>query len=138
MDELIKELKGKGVDRAFEEIGIDITRILPSATPGKVFSGEINPYGEYQWLVRREVPRLGTVVNAVPPDERLEELPWEEWFRLEERVRHHVLYFREPAYYDDIFEAPGRDDIHPPRTLGKRWYVVDDPDMSLVLLRAQR
>ena len=34
--------------------------------------------------------------------------------------------------------SPQRDEIHPPRTLGKNWYVIEEPDMSPVLLHSSR
>lgn len=130
MEDLIAYLKQKGVDRSFAELGLD----LSSQFPENKREAATERYGQYEWLVKK-VPTFGTVINALPPDDKLGELPWEEWYVLEGKNHHHVLYLKEPAAYDELFEAPDADDIHPPRTLGKNWYVVDDPDMSPVLLR---
>ena len=128
MEDLIAYLKRKGVDRSFAELGLDLSSQFPEGRAAT------EKYGQHEWLVKK-VPTFGTVINAVPPDEELRRLPWEEWYILEGKNHHHVLYLEEPAAYDELFEAPDADDIHPPRTLGKNWYVIDDPDMSPVLLR---
>ncbi len=133
MIELTSMLREKGIDKDFESLGLDFTTLF---APQNI-DEKSNPYGSYEWLVKN-VPRFGTVINAVPPDGRMEELPWEEWYLLEGFRYHHVLYLKEPSRYDEIFEAPQRDEIHPPRTLGKNWYVIEEPDLSPVLLRSSR
>jgi len=91
-------------------------------------------YEGHEWLVKT-IPRVGLIVNAVPPEAQFRSLPWEEWYKLEGRLHHHVLYLKEPPKYNEIFQAPDHDEVHPPRTLGKNWYVIEDSDMSPVLLR---
>jgi hypothetical protein len=130
MESLISYLRGSNIDRVFIDLGLDFDRLFP---PEKMGAG-YTPYDGYEWIVKK-VPRFNTIVNAVPPEDRLEELPWEEWYMYEHSTRHHVLYLQKPPRYDEIFEAPENDDVHPIRTLGKRWYVIDDRDMSPVLLR---
>jgi hypothetical protein len=130
MEDLIAYLKQKGVDRSFAELGLD----LFSQFPENKRQAATRLYGQHEWLVKK-IAIYGTVINAVPPDDQIERLPWEEWYVLEGKNHHHVLYLKKPAAYDELFEAPDADDIHPPRTLGKNWYVIDDPDMSPVLLR---
>ena len=112
------------LERAFAGLGLDFRALFPATAP----------YAGHEWLVRI-VPRAGTILNAVPPEARIRSLPWEEWYVLEGRRHHHVLYLEKPGHYDEIFDAPDHDDVHPPRTLGKSWYVIEDPDMSPVLLR---
>jgi hypothetical protein len=112
------------LERAFAGLGLDFHALFPDAAP----------YGGHEWLVKN-VPRFGTIINAVPLDARIRRLPWEEWYVLEGRRHHHVLYMKKPPKYDEIFKAPDHDDVHPLRTLGKNWYVIDDPDMNPVLLR---
>ena len=130
MDDLHSYLKENGIDRNYEELGLDLFVLFPESRGQEA----TNRYGKHEWLVKR-VSKFGTIINAVPPDDKIEELPWEEWYLLDGKKYHHVLYLNEPDSYDEIFEAPEADDVHPPRTLGKNWYVVDDPDMSPVLLR---
>ncbi len=113
------------LELAFAGLGLDFRTLFPTA----------GAYEAHEWIVKT-VPRFGTIINAVPPDTRIRGLPWEEWYALEGKLRHHVLYLQKPPKHDEIFDAPDHDDIHPPRTLGRKWYVVDDPDMSPVLLRA--
>ncbi|MBN2322715.1 MAG: hypothetical protein JXQ30_03195 [Spirochaetes bacterium] len=126
----MEELVSKNLQNAFLSIGLDFRLLFPES------KNEITDrwYGDYEWIVR-DVPGYGTVINAVPPDEHLRSKPWEEWYEHENVVHHHVLYLDKPSTYDDIFDAPEHDDIHPPRTLGKRWWVVDDPDLSPLFLR---
>jgi hypothetical protein len=112
------------LERAFNGLGLEFQALFPDA----------EPYGNHEWIVKN-VPRFGTVINAVPPETRIGSLPWKEWSVLEGRHYHHVLYLAKPPKYDEIFEAPEHDEVHPPRALGKSWYVIDDPDMSPVLLR---
>jgi len=130
MEDLLTYLKEKGIDRSFSALGLDLFSLFPE----KNCKAATERYGQHEWLVKT-VPKFGTIINAVPPNDKIDELPWEEWYILEGVNHHHVLYLKEPATYDELFEAPDADDIHPPRTLGKNWYVIDDPDMSPVLLR---
>jgi hypothetical protein len=130
MKDLKNELKRKNIDKSFQKLGLDFEELFPDRLLGRIDKN----YGQHQWFVR-DVPRFNMVINAVPSDEKLHDLPWEEWYMLEGTLHHHVLYTKEPEHYDEIFDAPAHDDIHPPRTLVKKWYVIDDRDMSPVLLR---
>jgi hypothetical protein len=130
MEDILGFLTESGIDRHFASLGLDFTRLFPPKKKRRVQSA----YGDYQWLVKT-VERFGTVINAVPPDDKIDVLPWEEWFVLDGKLTHHVLYLAEPDSYDEIFDAPDDDDVHPRRTLGKTWYVIDDGDMGPVLLR---
>ncbi|MEE9306883.1 MAG: hypothetical protein V3V57_05065 [Spirochaetia bacterium] len=130
MADLISMLREQGIDEDFETLGLHFNSLFPTDR----IAEKGNPYQSYEWLAKT-VPRFGTVINAVPPEEQMKELPWEEWYTLEGVNHHHVLYLKEPATYDELFEAPDADEVHPPRTLGRNWYVIDDPDMSPVLLR---
>lgn len=130
MNELIAILKEKNVDEAFSVIGLNFDEYFTN----KVADKETNPYKDHEWIVK-VVPVFGHVVNAVPIDEKMDELFWEEWFTKDGTIYHHILYLQEPARYDEIFEAPEHDDIHPERVLGKKWYVIDDKDLGPFLLR---
>ncbi len=113
------------LEQSFAVLGLDFRTLFPT----------IEAYRDHEWIVKN-LPRIGTIINAVPPEARIRTQPWEEWYIQEGKRHHHVLYLKKPPRHDDIFEAPERDDVHPPRTLGKNWYVIDDPDFSPVLLRA--
>jgi len=131
MNDLTAFLKYKEIEKAFTDLGLDFNELFPEPNREKLTT----MYKDYEWIVKN-VPRFNTVINAVPPDEEMKNLPWEEWYSLDNKIHHHVLYLQEPSLCDEIFNAPDLDDIHPLRTLGKKWYVIDDPDMSPVLLRS--
>ena len=130
MNTLPEAFKEKNLTGAFLDIGIKYKGLFP----GGFINTASEIYKNYEWVVKT-VPGYNRVINAVPPDINMKSFPWEEWFLLDGKTYHHVLYLKEPAQYDEIFNAPSIDDIHPARVLGRKWYVIDDPDMSLVLLR---
>jgi len=132
MSDLVSRLRSMGLEKKFEALGLDFEALF-AMPPGT----DRDPYEGYEWVVKK-TGSFGTVINAVPPDERMGDLPWDEWFVLEGTRHHHVLYLEPPERYDEVFVAPEADDIHPPRTLGKRWYVIEDPDMTPALLRSRR
>ncbi len=112
------------LERGFASLRLDFRTLFPGT----------QAYEAHEWIVK-SVPGIGTIINAVPPDSKIGSLPWEEWYIREGKLHHHVLYLKKPPRHDEIFKAPKHDDVHPPRTLGKNWYVVEDLDMSPVLLR---
>ncbi len=112
------------LERAFAALGLDFRSLFPT----------LGAYEAHEWIVK-SVPGFGTIVNAVPPEAKIRSLPWEEWYVRDGTCFHHVLSLTKPPTYDEIFQAPKRDDIHPQRTLGRSWYVIDDSDMSPKLLR---
>ena len=73
-------------------------------------------------------------VNAIPSEEDLDHLFWEEWHTRDGQVHHQILTRWQPIRYDGIFHAPPRDEEPPQATAAKRWFVVDDDDMRPVLL----
>jgi hypothetical protein len=128
MNNLIDILKKEGVESACREIGINFEEI---------FSNNLsyNPYREHTWFVNDHSKVI--VFNAVPPEDKQGMLFWEEWYRMrnEKKFYHHILTLWRPGNYDEIYVAPENDDIHPETTFGKKWYVVDDTDMTPLLLR---
>ena len=112
------------LEGAFAGLGLDFRALFPN----------MGAYENHEWLVKT-IPRVGLIVNAVPPEAQIRKQPWEEWYKLEGRLHHHVLYLQKPPHHDEVFDAPEHDDVHPPRTLGKSWFVIEDPDMSPALLR---
>jgi len=119
-------LEAEGVRAALAELGLEA---------GTVFGAwkAPNPYRHHRWLVKRTPDKL--IVNAIPEDADQDHLFWEEWYAEGGKVHHHVLSRWVPARYDGIFDAPASDQEHPPLSFGKRWYVIDDPDMRAWLVR---
>jgi len=130
MINLIGELRSRGIDNSFRSIGLDFESLFPHVNDPVMST----MYGAREWIVK-DVPVYGVVINAVPPEDSLEDQPWEEWYSFESRTHHHVLYLIKSARYDVVFKAPQHDDIHPERTPGRHWWVVDDPDPSTLLTR---
>jgi hypothetical protein len=132
MANLIDTLRARGVAQAFPFLQLDFSELFEK----RFTRGNARVYDHHDWIVRN-VPALGRIVNAVPKKSVLEELIWEEWFRKDGKTYHHILTLKRPPRYDDVFVAPEHDDVHPEVTLGRTWYVVNDLDMSPVLLRGR-
>ncbi len=132
VQQLVDILKKQGVDRAFVQLGLDFYDLFES----RITARTAGAYADHNWVVKN-VPGQGWIVNAVPRPARLRDLFWEEWFRKDGVHYHHVLHLARPARFDEVFAAPEHDDIHPEITLGKSWYVIDEKDMTPVLLRKQ-
>jgi hypothetical protein len=132
MANLIDTLKARGVAQAFPLLQLDFSELFER----RYTRGNARVYDHHEWVVR-DVPVLGRIVNEVPKKPMLEELIWEEWFRKDGKTYHHILTLKRPPRYDDVFVAPEHDDVHPEITLGRTWYVVNDLDMSPVLLRGR-
>ena len=113
------------VQSAFTDMGLD---------PAQLFQTELkeNPYRDHHWEVKRTPTKI--TVNAIPSEEDLDHLFWEEWHTRDGQVHHQILTRWQPIRYDGIFHAPPRDEEHPQATAAKRWFVVDDDDMRPVLL----
>ncbi len=100
-----------------------------------VSSGDLaSTYPGWTWTVRR-CDEFPIILNALPPEGKLEELFWEEWFVLDGKVHHHILSVPEPVSFEKIFQAPDADEIHPPEVLGKRWYEQNYLNMEPVLFK---
>ncbi|HEY9594516.1 MAG TPA: hypothetical protein VHE79_08560 [Spirochaetia bacterium] len=132
MSTLLKTLRESGVDRAFGLLGLDFKELFES----RIARAPAGAYADHEWIVRN-VPVFGWVVNAVPRKSRMEELFWEEWFSKDGKRYHHVLYLHRPERWDEVFVAPEHDDIHPEPVLGRTWYVIDERDMTPLLMRKQ-
>ncbi len=127
MAALLQILSEGGVDKAFADLGLDVNRLFPKEKLSE------NRYAEHTWKVVR-VPGW-IIINAVPPVEKQGRLFWEEWYLHDGTLNHHILSVWQPKTYTEIFSAPDHDDVHPPEVFGKKWYVIDDPDMSPYLYR---
>ncbi len=128
MNDLQKKLMQMGVTMAFQRIGIDIELLF--ADFKKL---QEDPYRNHSWVVKENEEYL--VVNAIPNKEDQDHLFWEEWYLHAGEVHHHILSLWEPSVYQEVFQAPEHDDIHPSQCFGSRWFVVEDVDMRPLLLR---
>ncbi len=126
MQTLDQVLREQGVHAAFAEMGLDYTALFGTSLGG-------DPYRHHRWVVKRTATK--TIVNAIPEERDQDHLFWEEWYTDGGKAHHHVLSLWEPAQFAAVFQAPVRDDEHPPLSFGKRWFVIDDPNMRPWLLR---
>jgi len=126
MRTLEEALREQGVHAAIAEMGLDAAELFRTRLT-------VDPYRHHRWLVKRTPTKV--IVNAVPEEADQDHLFWEEWYLDAGQTHHHVLSRWTPSRYDGIFDAPARDDEHPPLSFGKRWYWIDDRDMRPWLLR---
>ncbi|HAK47593.1 MAG TPA: hypothetical protein DCO79_16935 [Spirochaeta sp.] len=127
MKKLTQYLASIGADNYFDKMNLSINSLFLS---DKI---EINPYSDHNWELRKGEGI--TVVNAIPSEDKQDRFFWEEWYIHQGEVHHHILSLWKPAHFDEIFECPEKDDIHPALSFGKRWYVVEEADMTPILLR---
>ncbi|HVP79657.1 MAG TPA: hypothetical protein VMV04_17370 [Thermodesulfobacteriota bacterium] len=129
-----ESLRGAGVDRGFERIGLDFERIM--LMPAR--SGDVRLYGEHSWIVYpHSLPGLtaGIVIHAVPPVAKCEQIPWEEWFVLKGSPYHQILYTAARALCDKKFVGNSDDIDHPKAVLGKTWYYYNTSDLTPFLFQ---
>ncbi len=132
MANLITMLRARGVDKVLPLLELDFSELFEKLQT----NANAHAYDQHDWIIGRD-PGLGSIVNAVPRGDMIEELLWEEWFRKDGKTRHHVLSLKRPNRYDDVFVAPEHDEVHPEVTFGRTWYMIEDPDMRPVLLRVR-
>jgi len=130
MANLIDTLKARGVDTALSHLRLDLVELVQK----RLTRGTTHAYDHHDWEVHED-PQRGRVVSAVPRKAKIEELPWEEWLAKDGKAHHRILTLKRPSRYDDVFVAPDQDDTRPSAVLGRTWYVVNDPDLSPLLLR---
>lgn len=134
---LFDDLQSIGALSFFQEAGLPLDILLPGNLDWEAVQQSNNPYRKHRWIVMQRAGKAVSV-NAVPTDSSIDTDIWEEWYTDDSgRVIHHILTTSEPERYDEIFTAPDHDEIHPPPVMGRRWYVVEDPDLSMLLLRKQ-
>lgn len=83
MSDFEQMLRKAGVDTAADAIGLDFSLYTKL--------GMAERYQEHHWSVIQH-PLVGVVINAVPRLENPGLVPWEEWFRRDGELRHHILY----------------------------------------------
>ncbi len=127
MKKLIDYLKDKGAQEFFNSMSLDIDELFEAD------GIDSNPYREFNWELRKNDSFI--IVNAIPDENIQDRLFWEEWYIHNGEVHHHILSLWRPKDFDEIFVCPESDDIHPALSFGKKWYVVEDPEMKPMLLR---
>lgn len=127
MKKLIEYLKKNGAEEYFDAMKLDMDELFASQ------SFDEDPYRDHNWEFRRNDSFI--IVNAIPNADLQDRIFWEEWYIHDGEVHHHVLTLWRPKDFDEIFDCPESDDIHPALSFGKRWYVVEDPEMKPVLFR---
>ena len=128
MEKLIQHLFSIGAEDYFRKMNLSVDELFSNSLI------KSNPYSEHNWEIRENDQFI--IVNAVPDIHLQDRLFWEEWYIFNSvEIHHHILSLWKPKSYDEIFECPKSDKIHPALTFGKRWYVIDDPDMTPWLLR---
>jgi len=128
MNDLAEILKKENIEKTCIEMHLDFGKIFPDSQ-----DFDANPYRNHIWVVKQNADFL--VINAIPREKDQDCLFWEEWYMHKGEVHHHILSLYRPLGYQEVFQAPESDDIHPSFCFGSRWYVIEDPDMSAVLLR---
>jgi hypothetical protein len=119
-------LRQAGVDAAAQSHNLDFALFTQP--------GMADAYHNHDWIVTHH-PQIGAVINAVPALELTDTVPWEEWFRLEGELHHHVLYSVQKPESTETWQGPPDDPFHPPQVLGRLWHVHNDADSQPLLVR---
>ena len=93
-----------------------------------------NPYEEYMWEVKKS-SKVGTAINAVPPIEMINILPWEEWFIYEGKICHYILYTKKKDKCIDIWKGESFDKDHPKTVLNRKWYYYNNYNLKPLFLQ---
>ena len=123
----------KQVEQACREMGLDFeTVFLKSAQAEKATA-----YDAFEWIVMPHAAvSVGRVIHAIPPADRWNDLAWEEWFLLNAKLHHNVLYTSQQPQCTAQFVGELDDPDHPTIVLGRTWYYYTDPDLTPLLLRS--
>ena len=124
-----KSLIDAGVDKACEKLGFDFEDIFL-----KDMNFMEDRYKGYKWYVLPH-SKVEVAIHAVPPISKSGILPWEEWFVLEGKKIHNILYTARKEKYDGIFEGSLDDKDHPKEVLGKKWYYYFDSNFTPLLFQ---
>ena len=117
-DELAKYLTRLGVRRASADMGLDFGEIFVEgiADPSR--------YAGHRWVVMPHSNTQTPVIHAVPPMDEATEVPWEEWYRLDGKLHHTVLFLRPRPETTGQFSADRTDLDHLRAVLGKQWHLA--------------
>lgn len=128
------DLRKAGLDSFLEKLGLSFEETMLAPARGR----ESNPYEGYRWLLlANRLPAIahGQVAFALPPADKMEELPWEEWFIMDGAHYHQVFYAFPHPSCNAQWTAPDVDDQHPDQILGRGWHYYIDKDQRPALLQ---
>lgn len=133
MSDYEQKLRQAGIDVLFQKLGWSFEEIM--VKPAENVKDD--PYAEYRFLIlRNHHPAManGQVAFALPPAEKIKELPWEEWFILDGKEYHQVFYWNKVGKCDLEWTAPDKDEQHPDQILGIKWnYYIDSNKVPALL-----
>ena len=121
-----KLLTRAAVDVACSMMGLDFEATF--ITPLGVKSS--NKYQDYQWLVTPHVlVKTGQIIHAVPDINSCDATAWEEWFLLDGKLYHNILYTVKQERTTNEFPGEIDDKDHPLLVLGRKWYHYTDENL---------
>ena len=84
-------------------------------------------YSDHQWSVIQN-SQVGLVINAVPDIKLADSVPWEEWFLMDEKIHHHILFLKKHPKSTETWEGSLDDKEHPKQVLGVTWHLFNVED----------
>ncbi|MDR1621311.1 MAG: hypothetical protein LBS00_02925 [Synergistaceae bacterium] len=101
-----------GIHQAFQKLGFK---------PLKFDDSLLEKYAGYKWYL---IPfwRVELVLYAVPAVEKLEEQPWESWYRDKGEECHHIHYAFKMHESDQEWSQTAPSDDRPDEIIGRVWY----------------
>jgi len=116
-EQLDNRLTRLGVRAAAEELSIGFDEVFSDSLADPA------AYADHRWVVMSHSRATGPVIHAVPPMDKAEEIPWEEWYRLDGQLHHTVLFLGQRAETTGEFVGDAEDLDHPRAVLGRRWFL---------------
>lgn len=137
VDAFEKKLVSAGIEVACNKIGIDFnsTFIKPS------IEYQNNPYAEYDLVVfPHSIEGLlgGVVIHAIPLALHKVQFPWEEWFVLNGKQYHQVLYLHKHKNSTHEVFISKSDKDHPVVTRNNKWYYHKASSMTPILFENKK
>ena len=126
-------LRNAGLDVFFEKLGWSFEELMLAPADKAV-----DCYEGYRWMLldnRAPIIAHGKVAFAIPPVEKADVLPWEEWFIMNGKAYHQVFYLYAHPKCNAQWTAPDEDDQHPEQILGQTWNYYVDEDLRPALLQ---
>lgn len=93
-----------------------------------------NPYSNCIWRVlpNSNIPK--GVLHCYPREVKSQKVVWEEWFVLDQAIRHHILS-NVPFEGEEGVWSPAPDDVdHPKEVLSSSWHYQNSSDLRPSLL----
>ena len=86
-------------------------------------------YSLHEWIVIQN-SQVGPVINAVPDIKIADSVPWEEWFLMDNKIHHHILFLKKYPKSTMTWEGSLDDKEHPKQVLGLLWHVYNEEDVT--------